>query len=384
VTLTKKHPDAANLSPLWNSLRDLFSCSWFWRLWVVQECVLASSAIVKWGHAEIDWRWVGLASAILRTNYHKICEKMKIGGVYNAYLMFRMSPMSDLPPLQISFVQLLRLTRQFEITEKLDRVYGLLGIKTTDNDSTEDRLFIEPDYSISNSQLWKRLTRKVIHDSQIYLCFQAFSMYMSCWPTCSSCGNLLSFPLLKTFWDMKKRLGFCTLTCKLFRYSTGAFEGQGVGQYGERLPDEDLPSWVPHWEIVYRATLAPWDVDDRFSAAKGFSLRLRGGNNPNSLIVEGIIAGVVGYGLNYMWHDLDISSLKLQAVGAFLKTEPGLRLLARTLTAGKNWYGSLVDHSDEALPDFSAYLLELSKRKPQERKTNTFDQNYYLSNHSPE
>jgi hypothetical protein len=91
---------------------------------------------------------------------------MKMGGVYNAYLMFRMSPMSDLPPLQTSFVQLLRLTRQFEVTEKLDRVYALLGIKTTDNNSAEDRLFIEPDYSISDSKLWKRLTRKVIHDSQ--------------------------------------------------------------------------------------------------------------------------------------------------------------------------------------------------------------------------
>jgi len=207
-------------------------------------------------------------------------------------------------------------------------------------------------------------------------------MYMSCWPTCSSCGNLLSFPLLKTSWDIRTRLEFCILTRKLFRYSTGAFEGQGAGQYGERLPDENLPSWVPHWEIVYRATLAPWDVDDRFSAAKGFSLRLQDGIDSDSLVVEGIIVGVVGYGLDYMWHDVDISSLRLQAMGAFFKTEPGLRLLARTLTAGKNWYGSLVDHGDEALADFSAYLLELSKRKPQERNTNTFDQNYYLSNYS--
>ena len=29
---------------------------------------------------------------------------MKMGGVYNAYFMFRLSPMSDLPPLTLSFI----------------------------------------------------------------------------------------------------------------------------------------------------------------------------------------------------------------------------------------------------------------------------------------
>src|SRR5204863_3555897 len=117
----------------WHSLADLFSRPWFWRLWVIQEVVLAPSAIVKWGRAEIAWQWIGLAAAILRTNYHKICDAMELGGVYNAYLLFRLSPMSNLPPLQVSFVQLLRLTRQFEVSDTRDRVYGLLGIKTVDN-----------------------------------------------------------------------------------------------------------------------------------------------------------------------------------------------------------------------------------------------------------
>jgi hypothetical protein len=100
--------------------------------------------------------------------------------------------------------------------------------------------------------------------------------------------------------------------------------------------------------------------------------------------VEGIVVGVVGYALNYMWHYVDISPLRLQAMGAFFKTEPGLRLLARTLTAGKNWYGSLVDHSNESLPDFSAYLLRLSQKNAREWKNNTFDRNNYWTANSPE
>jgi hypothetical protein len=125
-------------------------------------------------------RWVGLASAILRTNYHKICENMKMGGVYNSYLTFRLSPMSDSTSLQLSFIQLLRLTRQSQVTDKRDRVYGLLGNKTKDNESSGGELFIEPDYSISDSELWKRLTCKIIHDTQgLFLLSSVQYVYVS-------------------------------------------------------------------------------------------------------------------------------------------------------------------------------------------------------------
>jgi hypothetical protein len=112
---------------------------------VIQEAVLAPTAIVKWARAEIAWHWIGLAAAILRTNYHKICEKLKLRGVYNAYLMFRMSRMSDLPPIELGFIQLLRITRQFEVSDTRDRVYGLLGIQCTDNYPNKGKLFLEPD-----------------------------------------------------------------------------------------------------------------------------------------------------------------------------------------------------------------------------------------------
>lgn len=69
-----------------------------------------------------------------------------------------------------------------------------------------------------------------------------------------------------------------------------------------------------------------------------------------------------------MWHGMDIQALNLYALGSYFKTEAGLRLLARTLTAGRNWYGSLVEDSDESLADFSAYLLETFKDKVQGRK----------------
>lgn len=117
---------------------------------------------MKWGHAEIDWQWVGLAAAILRTNYHGICENMKIEGMYNASLMFRSSGLSDLPPLKLDFLRLLRLTRQFEVTDSQDRIYGLLGITTEDNDPENDNFFLKPDYTTEKAELWRRVAVKVM------------------------------------------------------------------------------------------------------------------------------------------------------------------------------------------------------------------------------
>jgi hypothetical protein len=104
-------------------------------------------------------------------------------------------------------------------------------------------------------------------------------------------------------------------------YSTEAFEGEytTIRPYVDRLLDELLPSRAPHWEIVYRATFAPWNINGQFSAANGFPLHLQDSINLNSLIVEGIAVGVVGHGLNYMWHNIDISALATQTTGHFFQ-----------------------------------------------------------------
>jgi hypothetical protein len=75
-------PDSA----LWTAVSALFNCTWFWRVWVVQEVTLASSALVHWGEAAMEWRWVGLAATIIRTNYYQILGQ-DMEGIFNAHLM---------------------------------------------------------------------------------------------------------------------------------------------------------------------------------------------------------------------------------------------------------------------------------------------------------
>jgi len=50
-------------SSLWEPVKSLLDKSWFTRMWVVQEVILAKSATVIWGDAEIDWNWIGTAAS---------------------------------------------------------------------------------------------------------------------------------------------------------------------------------------------------------------------------------------------------------------------------------------------------------------------------------
>ncbi|RSM07452.1 hypothetical protein CEP52_005233 [Fusarium oligoseptatum] len=85
-------------------------------------------------------------------------------GVMNAYFMYRISRCQDyLGPLQFSFCELLTLTRQFGCQEKRDKIYGLLGLATTDEVNT----LITPDYTsplgepVCLSQLESEMASKV-------------------------------------------------------------------------------------------------------------------------------------------------------------------------------------------------------------------------------
>ena len=316
----------APYSQFWRSIAQLFDLPWFWRVWVIQEAMLAKDAFVVWTNTMIEWRWVGLAAAILRTKYHAICENMRMTGVYNAYVMYRLSSICELPPIPMNFVQLLRLTRQFEATDSRDRVYGLLGIKTLDNDPSTKKLFLEPDYAISQAQLWKKLAWKSIKQS----------------------GNLSILTSVQyTAYQLESE-------------NPSTKSNYSIEQSSSKS-DSRLPSWVPHWDVAYRVTLAPWDTADTFAAAKEFPLKLLNisDEEPDCLRLEGIVSGVVAYEGSFMWHDIDYNLMVSGDLGSFFASESGLRLLARTLTAGRNAYGSLNSGTDESVADLAAHIITM-------------------------
>jgi hypothetical protein len=322
----------------WEFIMALYERKWFTRMWVVQEIALARRATVIWDRWEISWEWVGLAAAVIRTNWNRIITPGYYGrvhrpssrqipiGVMNAYFMFRISRSQQyLTPLKFSFRDFLVLTGQFDCTDERDKIFGLLGLPTTDD--TTSRL--TPDYSKNLPDLYREVTEAML---------------------CSSSSlNFLSH----------------------IHWQTGSY-----------------PSWIPQWSIRRPQSLAPLEPHPNFAASLSAQsiIKRMPSSSSDRLIVRGILVGTVsskeaaGH-LERMWRtgwelsgrmkcnisDRFLIHPKVEEEDIFRHlqillqkfgwTEQGLEILALTLTAGKTWYGTPVQDRKAHLSDFSKCLL---------------------------
>ncbi|KAK5652907.1 hypothetical protein OQA88_9385 [Cercophora sp. LCS_1] len=328
-------PGSADLpanSPIWSDVLQLYNRRWFSRLWVIQEIALAQRATVIWGDHEMAWEWIGLAASIIRTNWNKITPeriensseegpspRLVPPGVMNAYFMYRISP------------------RRFGCTSTHDKVFGLLGLTTTDGANK----LITPDYRKPISTLYRDIATAMIHHTGSL--------------------DLLSHARLDTHLYSDRTFG----------------------------PDRDLPSWVPTWDTIRQQTLTPLERDHctgSFQAGLAGGRGVQLGNNnspgPDRLVVRGkLLEHIRGArrcfydyeydaqharfirmrsrldGINPGDIESDTAEGKLLEgiLSGFGKSE--LEEPAMTLTAGKTWYGTPVTERRKCLADFATALL---------------------------
>ncbi|KAL9561256.1 hypothetical protein ACKAV7_014611 [Fusarium commune] len=117
--ISKDRSGGSNVAFDTRLVAKVFGCPWFERRWVIQEVALASSAVIKVPGATMQWKWVGLAAGIIRTNHDWLINSYRMPNLYNAYLISRLSTHGPLPPLDLSLLSLLRLTTGFKTAEKL-------------------------------------------------------------------------------------------------------------------------------------------------------------------------------------------------------------------------------------------------------------------------
>ncbi|KAK0627606.1 heterokaryon incompatibility protein-domain-containing protein [Immersiella caudata] len=321
---------------IWPEILKLYSTRWFSRLWVIQEVALARHATVIWGNFEISWHWVGLAAAIIRTNWDRIApfisqcgsgkrpERAVPSGVMNAYFMYRVSDTRPyFSPLRFSFCELLTLTRQFQCQSNHDKLFGLLGLPTTDRINS----MITPDYT--------KPLPAIYHDVAYAMTHSIRSL------------------------DFLSHVHHPLTTCN------SAFGRQ------YEPDDKDIPSWVPIWHIRGPQTLTPLDHDNAgfsFTAglAKPAQFSSRGGEDwipPDRLVVRGmLLESVQGTGIIRTVNFSEDQSMDRAAcehvLSQYRHSKRDLERLAMTLAAGKSWYGTPLTDPASNLADFAACLLE--------------------------
>ncbi|KAJ4988214.1 het domain protein [Stagonosporopsis vannaccii] len=153
-------------SKAWRKVMIFFCNTWFTRLWVLQEIVLAQDAIFVWGDCSISWAYVGAAINSIR-KIDLIRGLLQTRNLQNAFLMWHMSSVAhhtrtfndnrqSHQPGIFPFLHLLDIARGFEVTDPRDKIYGLLGFPTRCDYLGASSVL--PDYSLSVAQVYTNVT----------------------------------------------------------------------------------------------------------------------------------------------------------------------------------------------------------------------------------
>ena len=350
----------------WQLVFKLFESTWFHRVWVIQEVVRAKAAVVFWEDCEILWSYVGSAAAIIRNNFGRISPSSRTrgwifpntapirsipSGITNAYFMYRLSKsQSFFGHLSLAFHELLQLTRQFRCKDDRDRVYGLLGVPTSDGLSS----MIKPDYTKSMQKLYLEVARHILGSSS------SLALLSSVQP-----NHKVSSSTYGCIYDDRGR------PIKL-----DPSVSWQVARYGNE-PEEDYPSWVPQWQFVFTTSLAPPYFHPAFSPSGDKRMVRRDCKDKQCLELKGVIVDtIVEFQLSgFVLHpfhrgaiqaDRDRRYTRRSSLREDLDTLLSRRKLARSkletlallLTGGKSWYGFPVEDKSAHLADYAKCLLK--------------------------
>jgi hypothetical protein len=139
-------------SEQWDSFMHLYENTWFSRVWVIQESVLASSATVYIGVYELSWVAIGktaiwASGALFNTDFDQVRLCTRNAAFIFTYFRRRGS---HLYPL----ADLLNFTSGFSATQPVDQIYALLGIV--------DDQGIVVDYSLPIARVYTQVARHLL------------------------------------------------------------------------------------------------------------------------------------------------------------------------------------------------------------------------------
>jgi hypothetical protein len=154
------HPPAS--SRYWIPLAELFTCSWFARLWVIQELTSSRTASVIWGQESIAWKALFISASWLGTFRSTLVRRAPYLGVPLVMEGIRYYHNEG---TGTTFSSLVQDTWYFQCTDDRDRIYAILGLPCKDSQIVNA---IYPDYNITKSQLYQKVARLILlHDKSV-------------------------------------------------------------------------------------------------------------------------------------------------------------------------------------------------------------------------
>ncbi|CAN9081634.1 unnamed protein product [Alternaria alternata] len=183
VTSINEMESSAIVDAAIDALNIICGSPWFGRGWVVQEVALSTSASVFWGHGEIGFEWLGVASKAVDLDY-AIRASAGVHNCFSLFLVCRSSHRSN--RTRQSFLDLMDSTTGLAFNEPKDRIYGLLGLKTFECHLADGQSFIDPDYNITTMECYRRVAAKLLcewHDLRVLSWKRSVPQSAKDWPS---------------------------------------------------------------------------------------------------------------------------------------------------------------------------------------------------------
>ena len=315
----------------WAALGRLYKSPWFWRVWCLQEAVLAPSAQVLLGQHSTSWKQIGFGAAWMRDVPAQTFQydDRALVGIHNACLIYGLSHTNNRRQ-RISFLQLLALTRPFVATDLRDKIYGILGIPTTDSDPDAGEPFLQPDYTKTLSDVYINCALAIIRRTQ---------------------------------------------SLRLLSYVQHGQLPRRTADISERVAaDETLikvPSWVPRWHQYFSRTLAPSEQEPKTfepSASMNLDSVARTDVRGLELITYGarisrVISVSCVFDNSKTWRHTSpetANEIWMEVTDPLRAstTDPteALYALSALLTAGKDWFGGIIEDREQHFADFLAFM----------------------------
>ncbi|UKZ80153.1 hypothetical protein TrVFT333_007910 [Trichoderma virens FT-333] len=248
----------------------------------------------------------GRVSCIPQSKWERGKRAFPGPGILQAYFLYRVSQSQRFfLPLDLTYHELLSLTREFGCKYKHDKIYTTCGIPTLDSISSA----IVPDYSKAVHTVYQEIALLFIQTNH-------------------SVAFLADVRNPHGWYHMKPGMT-----------SKAPLELQG-------------PSWVPRWHYQLTEKIAPLQNCFAFSAATKVRPKLQVSNDGSKIAILGVIVDTVK------------SAIENRSVGTYWRGEevrdsffPELLPLALTLTCGKNWDGAPVSDMEMHVADYARCLL---------------------------
>jgi hypothetical protein len=156
-------------APEWHVVRQFFTNSWFERVWVVQEAVLASKATVLIGDWEIDWAAIGQAAVWFQSKGYSVPAVLRYQMRDQQHLLPVSKSVSawnlcSWPNNRIPLLDLLHEFRNRLATDAKDKVYAAFGI-AEELAYMEEHGFhplVEPNYNRADVEVYRDIARFLV------------------------------------------------------------------------------------------------------------------------------------------------------------------------------------------------------------------------------